>query len=62
MIHKLLSSRTVWFSIFLAALSVVQGFVGIIVLDPIAQMIVGIVIAVAIVILRIVTTQPILEK
>ena len=62
MLNKLLSSRTVWFSIFLAALSVVQGFVGIIVLDPIAQMIVGIVISVAIVILRIVTTQPILEK
>ena len=46
----------------LAALSIAQGFVGLIVLNPTAQMIVGIVIAMVIVFLRIITTQPISDK
>ena len=62
MLMQLLKSRTVWFSIILAALSVAQGFVGLLVLGPMAQMGVGIAIAVAIVILRLLTTQPIGEK
>lgn len=59
---QLLRSRTVLFSILLAILSVVQGYVGIFNLTPINQMYVGIGLSVCITVLRIITTQPIKEK
>lgn len=57
-----LKSRTVWFAIILAALSVVQGYLGIFKLDPRTEMLVGIAIAAAVTVLRIITTQPISQK
>ena len=61
-ILQLLKSRTVLFAILLAVLSIVQGYVGLLPLTPVGQMIVGCVIAVCITLLRIVTTTPIAEK
>ena len=61
-ILQLLKSRTVWFAILLAALSVVQGYVGLLPLTPVQQMYVGIAISVIVTVLRIVTTQPVSEK
>jgi ABC-type branched-subunit amino acid transport system permease subunit len=61
-ITQLLKSRTVIFAIALAALSVLQGYIGILPLTPIGQMYVGIAISVIVTLLRIVTTQPISEK
>ena len=62
MLKQLLKSKTVWFAIILAALSVMQGYVGLLPLDPVDQMIVGVVISVVVAILRIVTTTPISQK
>lgn len=58
----ILRSRTVWFAIALAALSVVQGYLGIFKLDPQTEMLVGIGISVIVTVLRIITTQPLLQK
>jgi hypothetical protein len=62
MLAQALRSRTVWFAIALAVLSVLQGFVLHLPLSPLGQALVGSGIAVAIVILRAVTTQPLAEK
>ena len=62
MLTQMLKSKTVWFSIILAVLSILQGYVGLLPLDPTAQMMVGIAIAVAVTLLRIITTQPISKK
>jgi low affinity Fe/Cu permease len=59
---QLLKSRTVWFSLILAALSVAQGYLNLLPLTPINQMYVGIAISIIVTVLRIVTTQPISEK
>lgn len=59
---NILRSRTVLFAILLAVLSILQGYVGLLPLTQVGQMVVGVVIAVAITILRIITTQPISEK
>lgn len=59
---NILRSRTVWFAIALAVLSILQGYVGLLPLSQVGQMVVGIVIAVAVTLLRIITTQPIAEK
>ena len=59
---QLLKSRTVWFAIALAVLSIVQGYVGLLPLTPLHQMLVGCAIAVCITLLRIITTTPIVEK
>jgi hypothetical protein len=59
---QLLKSRTVLFAILLAVLSIVQGYVALLPIAPVQQMYVGIAIAVAITLLRIVTTQPISDK
>ena len=56
---QLLKSKTVWFAIFLAALSVAQGYIGLLPMTPVNQMWVGIGISAVITVLRIVTTQPI---
>jgi len=61
-LFKMLKSKTVLFALLLAVLSVVQGYVELLHLTPILQMCVGIVISVAITLLRLVTTQPISEK
>tara|TARA_R110000822_G_scaffold8119_4_gene32351 strand:- start:78 stop:260 length:183 start_codon:yes stop_codon:yes gene_type:complete len=59
---NLLKSKTVWYAIVIAVLSIVQGYIGLLPMTPVAQMLVGIGISVGIVILRLFTTQPISEK
>ena len=61
-ILQLLKSRTVWFALLLAVLSIVQGYVALLPITPVQQMFVGCGIAVAITLLRIITTQPIADK
>ena len=62
MITQALKSKTVWFAISVAVLSVLQGFVFLLPVTPVQQMLVGVAIAVVVTLLRIVTTQPIAEK
>ena len=62
MITQALKSRTVWFAIALAVLSVLQGFVLQLPIPPWGHAVVGSVIAAAIVVLRAVTTQPLGNK
>ena len=59
---QLLKSKTVWYAIIIAILSIVQGYIGLLPMTPVAQMFVGIGISVGIVILRLLTTQPIGDK
>ena len=59
---NLLKSKTVWYAIIIAVLSIVQGYIGLLPMTPVAQMAVGVTISVGIVILRLLTTQPISEK
>jgi hypothetical protein len=59
---NLLKSKTVWYAIIIAVLSIVQGYIGLLPMTPVLQMFVGIGISVGIVILRLLTTQPISEK
>jgi hypothetical protein len=59
---QLLKSRTIWFAILLAVLSIVQGYVALLPITPVGQMFVGCGIAVAITLLRIITTQSITDK
>ena len=62
MILSMLKSRTVLFAIVVAVLSVLQGFVGLLPISHIGQMLIGLTIAVMVVILRFITTTPIGEK
>jgi len=62
MILQLFKSKTVLFALFVAALSVLQGFLFLLPLTPIHQMFLGIAISVIVTLLRIITTQPISEK
>jgi hypothetical protein len=50
------------FSIALAVLSVVQGGIAQLALDPQTQMIIGCVVAAAIAVLRAITTQPLADR
>jgi hypothetical protein len=59
---NLLKSKTVWYAIIIAVLSIVQGYIGLLPMTPVLQMFVGIGISVGIVILRLLTTQPIGDK
>ena len=59
---QLLKSKTVWYAIIIAVLSIVQGYIGLLPMTPVLQMFVGIGISVGIVILRLLTTQPIGDK
>ena len=59
---NLLKSKTVWYAIIIAVLSIVQGYINLLPMTPVAQMFVGIGISVGIVILRLLTTQPIGAK
>lgn len=61
-LKPILKSKTVWFSVLLAVLSVIQGYIGLLPLTPLNQMYVGIGIAAAVVVLRAVTTQPLSSK
>ena len=54
-----LKSRTVLFALLIAILSVLQGFVYILPITPVHQMIIGLIISVMIVIFRFITTTPI---
>ena len=62
MMIQLLKSKTVWFAILIAVLSVVLGYVALLPVTPVQQMLVGIAISVAVLVLRLVTTQPISQK
>ena len=59
---NLLKSKTVWYAIVIAVLSIVQGYIGLLPMTPVAHMAVGVTISVGIVILRLLTTQPIGDK
>ena len=59
---QMLKSKTVWYAILVAVLSVVQGYLNLLPMTPVLQMFVGIAISVGIVILRLLTTQPIASK
>lgn len=61
-LKSILKSKTIWFSVLLAMLSVVQGYLHVLPLTPINQMYVGIGIAAMVVILRAATTQPLSSK
>jgi uncharacterized membrane protein len=54
-------SKTIWFAILIAVLSILQGYVGLL-SSPVLQMTAGVVISVGIVVLRFLTTQPLSEK
>lgn len=58
---NILKSKTIWFAILIAVLSILQGYVGLL-SSPMLQMTAGVVISVGIVILRFLTTQPLSEK
>lgn len=62
MLASVLRSRTIWFAIALAILSVLQGFVLHLPIPPWGHAAVGSAIAVAIVILRAVTSVPLSQK
>ena len=62
MIKQALKSKTVQFSIALAVLSVLQGFVVQLPVSPVAQAAIGCGIAVCTTVLRAVTTMPLSEK
>lgn len=55
-------SRTLWFSVLLAVLSVLQGFVMQLPVTPAQQAAVGCVIAAFVAVLRFVTTQSLSER
>lgn len=61
-IIQALRSRTVQFSIALAILSLLQGFVIQLPIPPWGHAVVGSVIAAAVVVLRVITTQPLSQK
>jgi len=62
LILKSLKSKTVQFSIALASLSILQGYVGFLPVGQATQAIIGIGIASCIVVLRSVTTAPLSSK
>jgi hypothetical protein len=61
-ILKSLKSKTVQFSIALAVLSILQGYVGLLPVSPSGQAMVGCIIASCVTVLRFVTTTAISEK
>ena len=61
-IFKALKSKTVQFSIALAILSILQGYVGFLPVSPAGQAVVGCIIASCVTVLRFVTTNAISEK
>ena len=61
-LKSILKSKTIWFSVLLAMLSVVQGYLHVLPLTPVNQMYAGLAIAAVVTVLRAVTTQPLGEK
>ena len=61
-LKSILKSKTIWFSVLLAVLSVVQGYLHVLPLTPVNQMYAGLAIAAVVTVLRAVTTQPLGEK
>lgn len=59
---KLLKSKTIWYAIVVAVMSVLQGFVFLLPVTPVGQMLIGCGLAVGIVVLRFLTNQPLLDK
>ena len=59
---QLARSKTMIFSAALAALSVAQGFIAKFPVGPMEQMYIGMGIAAAVAVLRMVTTQPLADK
>jgi urea transporter len=59
---KLAKSKTVIFAVALAVISTLQGFVFAIPIEPHWQAVIGVVLAVAVTLLRMVTKEPISEK
>jgi len=62
LILQSLKSKTVQFSIALAVLSILQGYVGILPVSPAGQAMVGCIIASCVTVLRFVTTGPLSAK
>jgi len=62
LILKALKSKTVQFSIALAVLSILQGYVGFLPVSPAGQAMVGCIIASCVTVLRFVTVAPISQK
>jgi hypothetical protein len=56
-----LKSRTVLFALLIAVLSVLQGFVYILPITPVNQMYIGLLVSVAVVFLRFITTTPVIK-
>ena len=61
-IKQALKSKTVRFSIALAVLSIVQGYVGFLPVSPMGQAVAGCIIASCVTVLRAVTTKPLSAK
>ena len=56
-----LKSRTILFALLIAVLSVLQGFVYILPITPVHQMYIGLLVSVAVVFLRFITTTPVIK-
>lgn len=61
-LKSLIKSKTLWFSVILAVLSVLQGYLGLFNLTPEQQAYVGAGIAAIVAALRVITSQPVLQK
>lgn len=61
-IKQALKSKTVRFSVALAVLSILQGYVGILPVSPMGQAVAGCIIASCVTVLRAVTTVPLNQK
>ena len=62
MISKAFRSRTIWFAIIVAVLSVLQGFVFYVPIEPVYQAVIGVALAVIITVLRFATTESLDDK
>lgn len=61
-LKSLLKSKTLWFSVILAVLSVLQGYLSLFSLTPEQQAYVGAGIAAIVAALRVITSQSVLQK
>ena len=61
-IKKAVKSKTIVFALLLAVLSVAQGYLFLLPLEPREQMLVGIGVSVVVTLLRLVTNKPLGEK
>ena len=61
-LKSLLKSKTLWFSVILAVLSVLQGYLGLFNLTPEQEAYVGAGIAAIVAALRVITSQSVLQK